>query len=128
MGAPIGHWTSEERAWAAECFRAGDSIGEIAEVSDRQFVDVALTLGVYGYVEKGGRWTQCAPSGALRPSRWIGGMLREVARYRCAHGEEPILLAIEARVSRSRMHWCCKGLVKRRPRLPDALRAMAEAA
>jgi len=42
MGAP---WTSEEIAWARECFLAGDTIEEIAEWASREVRDVVGAIG-----------------------------------------------------------------------------------
>lgn len=37
-----GPWDKEERAWAAECFAAGDTIEDVAEMSGRSVEDVRL--------------------------------------------------------------------------------------
>lgn len=121
MSAP---WTPEESRWARECFEAGDSLGEIAETADRGFVDVEMHLGVYGFVPLERRWRQRGED----PRPFVGGMLREVARARCGAGEEPIALAIEARCGRSAMFRAVKGIVPRRWRLPDHVRALEAAA
>lgn len=123
---PGNLWTAEERAWALECFTAGDSVADIADAADRPFLDVALALNVYGYVHRERRW-QASPAtpGSVRQARWIGGMLREVAVYRCRHGEEPRALAAVAQASRTSMFDALKGLVKRRRRLPTAVEPRA---
>jgi len=106
-------WTAAERAWAFECFRSGDSIAEIAEAADRNFLDVALAIGVYGFVPLERRWqASIAPGGSIQ-RRWIGGMLREVAIYRCRRGEHPVALSGIAQISRSKMFEVLKGIVKR---------------
>lgn len=101
MGRP---WDFEERAWARECFAAGDSLADIAVECDRCLLEVAHELGLYGWRPRSLRWQQYDPS---RPCRWIGGMLREVAVARYLAGESQKSLAAIAQVSTTSMHKLC---------------------
>ncbi len=89
-----GLWTTDERVWAQECLVAGDRLAEIAAVAGRQVVDVALQLGVWGYVKHQHRWRRCGGPNDV----WVGGMLREVARLRRRQGESVEALAAIANV------------------------------
>jgi hypothetical protein len=103
-------WTEAERTWAAECFAAGDSLAEIADVAGRTVFDVAVSLRLYGFVPRDRRWqaSRINEHPGLAPKRWVGGMLKEVAMLRFRRGESVDGLAAEAEVKLSAMYAALK--------------------
>lgn len=92
--APVEPWTDEERAWARDCFYAGDSLEEIADTAGRSLMDVARAIGVAGFVPLEGRWRRSSG----RSAGWVGGMQIAVVAWRARAGERQAALAAEARV------------------------------
>jgi hypothetical protein len=103
-----GLWTDEEIAWAKACFAAGDSIGEIAEAAERDWIDVAVKVGAYGPVPTIRRTMVRG-----EPSRWVGCLLKETAVYRRLRGETREDLAALAGVGVDTMDKVLSGLVPR---------------
>lgn len=115
MAAP---WTAEERAWALECFKAGDSLAEIADMAERDLMDVARALNLHRYRPPSLRWRQSHRTGGYKRSPWIGGLLKEVAIARYLAGEDIDALLADAKISRSKFYYMLDvaGVGRRAPR------------